>query len=81
MSDPKLTIIATKGTLDWAYPLHSGQHRCCTGYAGVCLLYILWPEPASERHQLAACYPNGQPIHANENAYGPKMAEKHRFWS
>ena len=39
----EMTLIASKGTLDWAYPpLILASTGIAMGKRGVCLLYLLW---------------------------------------
>ena len=73
---PQLSLIATKGTLDMAYPpLYSCVDRSGSGLGCILLFYILRTEPSEERFE-PCCFAAGQSCDANENAVWPRLVQK-----
>ena len=68
----RMALIASQGTLDWAYPLFIlASTAVCDGNAGVSIFYFLWTDPAQTKNHHKGCPPR-QSSDADENALRAK---------
>ncbi len=70
MSEKNLTIIASKGTLDWAYPpFILSSTAAALGYNVTMFFTFLWIAVAEERPE-SFCESAGQSRHADAHEHG-----------
>jgi hypothetical protein len=78
---PSMTIIATKGTLDWRIrPSSSRAHGGGARLERIDVLHLLRPEPAAEGPERPQGEPARQSGNADEDAFGPEWF-KHINWN
>ena len=77
---PSMTIIATKGTLDWAYPPFILASTAAALGWNVSIFFTFYGlQPAEEGHQRPQGQPAGQSGHADEDAVRPGLVQEHQL--
>ena len=76
----RMTIIATKGTLDWAYPPFILSSTAAALGWNVSIFFTFYGlQPAEEGHQRPQDQPARQSGHADENAVRPGLVQEHQL--